>query len=126
MADASRKRVRTLPKRFVYPFFAVHMAMFGLSGFLMAYGRQTPRGLAFLYMHGGIAIVVYPAFCVQIFGRDQVHWMFINAALGILGIHAGSAGSSNASTAASGTTPGRCTWCRCCTTCSTPSCCASS
>ena len=71
----------------VYLFFGVHMLMFGLSGFFMAYSSDGP-GLGFVYMHGGIAIVVYLVFYLAIFGRDQVRWMLINAALGILGIHA--------------------------------------
>lgn len=75
------------PKKFVYPFFGVHMLMFGLSGFAIAYGAEE-TDLVFLYMHGGIAIVVYLVFYTVIFGIDQVRWMLINAALGILGIHA--------------------------------------
>ena len=71
----------------VYLFFGVHMLMFGLSGFFMAYSSDGP-GLGFVYMHGGIAIVVYMVFYLVIFGRDQVGWMLVNAALGILGIHA--------------------------------------
>lgn len=76
-----------MPKWFVYPFFGVHMLMFGLSGFFMAYASDGPD-LVFLYMHGGIAIVVYMVFYHVLFGRDQVKWMLINAALGILGIYA--------------------------------------
>jgi len=71
---------------FIYPFFGVHMLMFGLSGFLMAYASKAPD-LSFLYMHGGIAIVVYLVFYLAIFGRDEVKWMLVNAGLGILGIH---------------------------------------
>jgi hypothetical protein len=74
-------------KRFIYPFFGLHMLAFGMSGFLMAYSPDTPS-LAFLYMHGGIAIVVYVAFYLSIFGRDAVKWMLVNAALGIVGIYA--------------------------------------
>lgn len=75
-----------MDKRFIYPFFGIHMLMFGLSGFFMAYSSSRPD-LLFLYMHGGIAIVVYLAFYFAIFGRDEVKWMLINAALGILGIY---------------------------------------
>ncbi|GGA83412.1 hypothetical protein GCM10011521_22200 [Arenimonas soli] len=73
------------PKWFIYPFFLFHMGMFGLSGFFMAYGADD-MDLVFLYMHGGIAIVVYLVFYLAIFGLDQVRWMFINAGLGLLGI----------------------------------------
>jgi hypothetical protein len=75
-----------MDKRFIYPFFGIHMLMFGLSGFFMAYSSSRPD-LLFIYMHGGIAIVVYLAFYLAIFGRDEVKWMLVNAALGILGIY---------------------------------------
>jgi len=71
---------------FIYMFFGIHMLMFGLSGFVMAYSADRPE-LTFLYMHGGIAIVVYTVFYLVIFGLDEVRWMLINAALGILGIY---------------------------------------
>jgi hypothetical protein len=73
-----------LPKIFIYPFFLIHMLMFGISGFMLAYAVGDP---VFLYMHGGIAIVVYLVFYLAIFGREQVKWMFLNAGLGILGIY---------------------------------------
>ena len=75
------------PMFFIYPFFLFHMAMFGLSGFFMAYGGKEVD-LAFLYLHGGIAISVYLVFYLAIFGRDEVKWMLINAGLGLLGIWA--------------------------------------
>lgn len=71
----------------IYPFFLVHMLMFGGSGFFMAYAENGPPVL-FLYMHGGFAILIYSIFYLAIFGKEQVKWMFINAALGILGIYA--------------------------------------
>ena len=70
----------------VYPFFLFHMLMFGGSGFLMAYADKRPD-VTFLYMHGGFAILVYIIFYMTMFGRDEVKWMFINAALGLLGIY---------------------------------------
>lgn len=71
----------------VYPFFMVHMLIFGGSGFLMAYAdNAAPVG--FLYAHGGFAILVYCVFYLTFFGKEQVKWMFINAALGIFGIYA--------------------------------------
>src|SRR3546814_18163896 len=74
-----------LPKVFIYPFFLFHMLMFGISGFVLAYGADGD--VAFLYMHGGIAIVVYLVFYFAIFGREQVKWMFIKAGLGTMGIY---------------------------------------
>jgi hypothetical protein len=75
-----------VPGRFVYPFFLLHMGIFGASGFFMAYfADDAPT--AFLFMHGGFAILVYLVFYLAIFGRDEVKWMLINAALGLLGIY---------------------------------------
>lgn len=70
----------------IYPFFLIHMLMFGGSGFVMAYADKGPP-VVFLYLHGGFAIVVYTIFYLSIFGRDEVKWMFINAGLGLLGIY---------------------------------------
>jgi hypothetical protein len=72
-----------IPGSYVYPFFLVHMLAFGLSGFALAYGGAP---VLFLYMHGGLAILVYTVFYLAIFGRDEVKWMFINAGLGLFGI----------------------------------------
>jgi hypothetical protein len=70
----------------VYPFFLIHMLMFGGSGFAMAYADSHPSVL-FLYLHGGFAILIYTIFYITIFGLDEVKWMFINAALGFFGIY---------------------------------------
>ncbi len=70
----------------VYPFFMVHMLVFGGSGFMMAYATR-PAPLLFLYAHGGFAIAIYTVFYLTLFGRDDVKWMFINAGLGVLGIY---------------------------------------
>ena len=55
------RKGRNLNPRFIYPFFLIHMLAFGLSGFFMAYSSDAPD-LSFLYMHGGLAIVVYTIF----------------------------------------------------------------
>lgn len=83
-SGSTQKAAEAFPKAFIYPFFLFHMLMFGVAGFLLAYGAQDA---AFVYLHGGIAIIVYLVFYLVIFGRDQVQWMFINAALGIVGIY---------------------------------------
>jgi hypothetical protein len=70
----------------VYPFFLVHMLVFGGSGFYMAYADKRPP-VFFLYLHGGFAVTLYTIFYLTIFGRDEVRWMFINALLGLLGIY---------------------------------------
>ena len=74
---------RDVPALAIYPFFLVHMAAFGASGFFLAYGGAF---IEFVFMHGGIAILVYVVFYLAIFGRDEVEWMFINAGIGIFGI----------------------------------------
>lgn len=76
-----------LPWYKIYPLFLAHMLGFGLSGFIMAYSNDSP-GIGFLFLHGGFAIVVYTFFYVVLFGVDEIKWMFINAALGLLGIYA--------------------------------------
>lgn len=70
----------------VYPFFLVHMFVFGASGFLLAYGTRHPP-VPFLFLHGGFAISIYVVFYLKFFGRDEVKWMFINAGLGLFGIY---------------------------------------
>jgi hypothetical protein len=70
----------------IYPFFLLHMLIFGTSGFFLAYGSGH-ADVFFLYMHGGIAILVYTILYLAIFGLDEVKWMFINALLGLLGIY---------------------------------------
>ena len=69
----------------IYPFFLIHMGMFGGSGFFMAYGDEAP--IYFQFLFGGFAILVYLVFYVTIFGREEVKWMFTNAALGLFGIY---------------------------------------
>ncbi|MGB4248732.1 MAG: hypothetical protein WBJ75_13540, partial [Pseudohongiellaceae bacterium] len=63
---------KEVPWLMIYPFF-------------MAYSDDGPP-ILFLYLHGGIAITAYLAFYRQYFGRDEIRWMFINAALGLIGI----------------------------------------
>ncbi len=75
-----------IPWYAIYPFFMLHMLMFGASGFFMAYAAKRPE-LLFLYLHGGFAILIYTIFYITIFGLDEVKWMFINAGLGLLGIY---------------------------------------
>jgi hypothetical protein len=70
----------------IYPFFLVHMLVFGTSGFLMAYAAVKPD-IGFLYLHGGGAITIYVLFYLRIFGADEVKWMFVNAGLGMAGIY---------------------------------------
>lgn len=70
----------------IYPFFMIHMLMFGGAGFFMAYS-ESDVPLLFLYLHGGFALLVYTVFYLAIFGVDQIKWMFINSALGCLAIY---------------------------------------
>ncbi|NOY69905.1 MAG: hypothetical protein GXP53_10555 [Deltaproteobacteria bacterium] len=75
-----------IPWHQIYPFFLIHMLVFGGSGFFLAYGDGRPD-VFLLFIHGGFAIIIYTVFYLVIFGCDEVKWMFINAALGLLGIY---------------------------------------
>jgi len=75
-----------VPWYMVYPFFLIHMLLFGGFGFYLAYLSLHPF-VPFLYLHGGVAIAVYIALYLLFFGPDEVKWMFINAGLGLLGIY---------------------------------------
>jgi len=83
----SYKKGDHIPWVMVYPFFMVHVGAFGLSGFFMAYSQEGPDTI-FLYLHGGLACLVYLVFYQTMFGREQIRWMFINAGLGLFGIYA--------------------------------------
>jgi hypothetical protein len=67
-------------KRFIYPFFGIHMLAFGVSGFVISYAVND---IFFAAMHGGIAIFVYTVFYLVIFGIDKVLWLAINSLLSI-------------------------------------------
>jgi hypothetical protein len=71
------------PGCFVYPFFLLHMGVFGLVGFALTYSGIAPEVTV---GQGLIAIPIYLIFYLLIFGRDEIAWMFINAGLGIFGI----------------------------------------
>ncbi len=86
IGNRSYARGDEIPWYKIYPFFMLHMLIFGGSGFLMAYAKSRPP-VFFLYLHGGFAIAIYTVFYLTIFGRDEVKWMFINAALGLLGLY---------------------------------------
>lgn len=73
------------PRYVFYPFFLIHMLVFGVSGFKLAY--EFSPSISFMYLHGGLAILLYTFFYIVIFGIDEVKWMFINAGLGLLGIY---------------------------------------
>ncbi len=85
MNGKSYPKGSNIPWQMIYPFFLIHMLAFGASGFFLAYGSDAD--VAFLYMHGGIAIFVYIIFYFAIFGFDEVKWMFTNAGLGLFGIY---------------------------------------
>lgn len=72
--------------RIMYIFFLLHMALFGISGFVLAYFVSGVDS-SLLYIHGGVAISVYLIFYLYIFGVDAVTWMFINAGLGIFALY---------------------------------------
>lgn len=68
--------------------YLVHLSFFAFGGFIFAY-LEGPPNMYVLYGGLGIVIAVYIYwFYRDIFGREEVHWMFINAALGLFGIYA--------------------------------------
>ncbi len=74
-------------KKFIYPFFLVHMGMFWGSWFLLAYfADNTPYSMALL--HWWVAISVYLVFYLLIFGVWRVRDMFINAIIWCVWIYA--------------------------------------
>ena len=84
--DKRYRKGEEVPWYSIYPFFLIHMAVFGGSGFFIAYGvADIP--ISMLYLHGGIAILVYLSFYYALFGPEQIKWMFINAGLGIYGVY---------------------------------------
>jgi hypothetical protein len=83
--DHTFRKGDNVPWYWIYPFFLIHMLLFGWSTFVMAY-RDKPVEAGFLYVWGGISIPIYVLLYLSIFGRDEVKWMFINAGLGLFGI----------------------------------------
>jgi len=75
-----------VPWYYVYPFFLVHMLMFGTFGFMSVYAAKEPN-LWFIYGWNGFALFVYTMLYNHLFGLDEVKWMLINALLGIVGIY---------------------------------------
>ena len=73
----------------IYPFFLIHMAIFGLPVFLGAYLPKTIviESVIFYHLLGSFAALVYVVFYEAMFGRDAVKWMFIDGALGSFGIY---------------------------------------
>lgn len=69
-----------------YPFFLIHMLVFGGASFLMAYSEINPD-VTTLYGWGIFSFLTYIPFYFAMFGRDEVKWMLINAALGFVGIY---------------------------------------
>lgn len=84
--DGDYRKGTQAPWYKIYPFFLFHMGAFGVAGFFMAYG-DAAGPLLFQYAHSAFAIVSYTLFYLSTFGRDEVKWMFINAALGFFGIY---------------------------------------
>lgn len=78
-----------VPWSALYPFLLLHLLIFGVGGFFLAYYEDPlsgPPPVYALYLVGCISIPVYTKFYLKVFGRDEVKWMFINAVLGLLGI----------------------------------------
>ena len=79
-----------IPWYLVYPVLLLELLIFGGSVFWMAYGKDSHGNSApifFLYLWGGLAAFIFAVLYGQMFGRDEIKWMFINAALGVFGIY---------------------------------------
>lgn len=70
----------------IYPLFLFHMLLVGAPNFVFAY-TDLLSSKEFLYIFGGGGLAIYTVGYLAIFGRDEVKWMFINAALGFIGIY---------------------------------------
>jgi hypothetical protein len=69
----------------VYPFFFLFLLVPGAGTFALAYGSETPD-VGSAYAVGIFIVCFFLVGYLTIFGRDEVKWMLINAALGIFGI----------------------------------------
>ena len=70
----------------MFAFFLFHMLGFGTMGFLAVYFDPQPS-ISLIWALGILSIFPYVVAYLDIFGRDAVKWMFINAILGIFGIY---------------------------------------
>jgi hypothetical protein len=73
----------------IYPFFLIHIAIFGFPVFAGAYlpNSIVIETLIFYHILGSFAALVYVVFYEAMFGRDAVKWMFIDGALSSFGIY---------------------------------------
>ena len=76
-----------VPWVYVYPLFLVHMLIFGGAAFYLSYAGDGSKAMASLVV-ALFGVPVYIVFYRGIFGREETRWLFINSALGILGIAA--------------------------------------
>lgn len=85
----SYRKGQSVPWFKIYPFFMVHMLIFGLPVFAGAYLPTTfvLASVIFYHLLGSFAVLIYVVFYQAMFGRDAVKWMFIDGAIGILGIY---------------------------------------
>jgi hypothetical protein len=76
-----------VPWRYVYPFFLIHMLVFGGTSFYLSYAGDGSEAMTSVVL-ALLGLPVYLVFYRAMFGREEIRWVFINAALGILGIAA--------------------------------------
>lgn len=84
---AERRNRRHAPParpRVTYLGFFPVMLLLGGGGFVMAYAEAV--SLAYLYVYNSLVMLGCVIAYLRVFGRDEVKWMFVNAALGALGI----------------------------------------
>lgn len=73
----------------IYPFFLIHIAIFGWPVFAGAYLAKTfvIESVVFYHLLGSFAALIYVVFYEAMFGRDAVKWMFIDGILSSIGIY---------------------------------------
>ena len=83
------RKGQSVPWFKIYPFFLVHIPIFGLPVFGGAYLPTTfvLESVIFYHLLGSFAVFIYVIFYEAMFGRDAVKWMFIDGLLGIVGIY---------------------------------------
>ena len=81
-----RRNTRYAPParpRVTYLGFFPVMLLLGGGGFVMAYAEAVSP--TYLYIYNSLVLLGFVITYLRIFGRDEVKWMFVNAALGALG-----------------------------------------
>lgn len=69
----------------VYPTIFLQICLFGAFCFGFAYAGKWPN-MGGLVIIGGFGIMFFALFYIALFGLAEIGWMFLNGAIGVLGI----------------------------------------